>query len=69
MLIRKVAPMAEPVRLSDENLAIDPSDVGQQPAADQVEVTSLQIQPDPDFGSDPYNCTGQHCIADVVKDS
>ncbi len=69
MLIRKVAPMAEPVQLSDENLAIDPSDAGQQPAADQVEVTSLQIQQDPDFGSDPYNCTGQHCIADVVKDS
>ena len=68
MLIRKVAPMAEPVQLSDVKLGLDSSLSEQQISVDQVEVTSLQIERDPNFGTDPYNCTGQHCIADIGKD-
>ena len=68
MLIRKAAPMAELVRLSDANLATDPSLSEKKQTVEKVEVTSLQIERDPNFGTDPYNCTGQHCIADIGKD-
>ncbi len=68
MLIRKVAPMAALVRLPIVNLTVDPQLTETTRAADQVEVTSLQIEREPNFGSDPYNCTGQHCIADIGKD-
>ena len=68
MLIRKAAPMAELVRLSDANLAVDPPLSEKKQTVEKVEVTSLQIERDPNFGTDPYNCTGQHCIADIGKD-
>ena len=68
MLIRKAAPMAELVRLSDANLATDPPLSEKKQTVEKVEVTSLQIERDPNFGTDPYNCTGQHCIADIGKD-
>lgn len=68
MLNRKVAPMAALVRLPIVNLTVDPQLTEATRAADQVEVTSLQIEPEPNFGSDPYNCTGQHCIANIGKD-
>ncbi len=68
MLIRKVAPMAALVRLPNVNLTVDPQLAQSARAADQVEVTSLQIEREPNFGGDPYNCTGQHCITDIGKD-
>jgi len=68
MLIRKVAPMAALVRLPVVNLTVDPQPTKTTRAADQVEVTSLRIEQEPNFGGDPYNCTGQHCIADIGKD-
>ena len=69
MLSRKVPPMAEPVRLSEAHLPVGPVATEQPSLLDQVEVTSLRIAQDPDVDTDPYNCTGQHCVVDIVKDS
>ena len=68
MLIQKVTPIIESGRLSDAQLPVDPDVAEQQRLVSEVEVTSLQIEQDPDAGSDPYNCTGQFCVADIVKD-
>jgi hypothetical protein len=68
MLIRKVRPFVEPIQLSEVYLCVDPEIVEQQRLVSQIEVTSLRIEQDPDFGTDPYNCTGQHCVKDIVND-
>jgi hypothetical protein len=68
MLNEKVTPFTAAGRLSDARLPVDPAIAEQQKLVSEVEVTSLQIEQDPDIGSDPYNCTGQYCIVDIVKD-
>jgi hypothetical protein len=68
MLIRKVSPMVAPVRLSEARLPVDAATSEQRQLVSQVEVTSLQIEQEPDAGSDPYNCTGQFCVVDLAKD-
>lgn len=68
MLIQKDTPIANVGRLSDAQLPVDPVVAEQQRLVSKVEVTSLEIEQDPDSGSDPYNCTGQYCIVDIVKD-
>jgi hypothetical protein len=68
MLIRKVRPFTEPVQQAEVYLCVDPQVVEQQRLVGQIEVTSLQIAEDSSFDTDPYNCTGQHCIVDIVKE-
>lgn len=68
MLIRKVRSFAEPIHQSEVYLCVDPVVVEQQRLLGQIEVTSLQIAEDSSFDTDPYNCTGQHCIVDIVKE-
>lgn len=68
MLIRKVRPFAEPVRQAEVYMCVDPKVVEQQRLVSQVEVMSLKIEQDSAVDTDPYNCTGQHCVADIVKD-
>ena len=68
MLSRKVRPFAEPVHQAEVYLCVDPQVVEQQRLVSKIEVTSLQIAENSDFDTDPYNCTGQHCIVDIVKD-
>jgi len=67
MLIRKVTPIAAPVRPTELRLPVNAA-IPEQRQFNQVEVTSLQIEQEPDAGSDPYNCTGQFCIVGKVKD-
>jgi hypothetical protein len=68
MLSRKVRPFAKPVHQAEVYLQVDPELVEQQQLLSRVEVTSLQIEEDQNFDTDPYNCTGQHCVADIVKE-
>ena len=68
MLNHKVTPVTELGRLSEAQLPVDPTVAEQQKLVSEVEVTSLQIEQAPDAGGDPYNCTGQYCVADIVKD-
>ena len=67
MLSRKFAPLSTPFRLSEAQLPVDSEVAEQQRLLSQIEVTSLQIEQDPDVGSDPYNRTGQFCVVDIVK--
>ncbi len=67
MLIRKVRPFAEPVRQVEAYLCVDPKVVEQQRLVSQVEVMSLKIEQNSDIDTDPYNCTGQHCIVDIKR--
>jgi hypothetical protein len=39
-----------------------------KPAKD-VKVVSLSIDENDDFGGDPYNRTGSHCVLDLKDDS
>jgi len=39
----------------------------EQPPAPQVEITSLEIEVDPEIGCDPYNSTGQFCVEEIKK--
>jgi hypothetical protein len=68
MLSRKVRHFAEPVQQAEVYLPVDPEVVKKQRLLIQVKVMSLQIEKDQNFGTDPYNCTGQHCIVDIVKE-
>lgn len=68
MLIRKVRPFAEPVRQAEVYMCVDPKVVEQQRLVSQVEVMSLKIEQDSAVDTDPYNCTGQHCVAGIVKE-
>lgn len=36
----------------------------QRTAGGEIEFLSLQVEDD---GGDPYNCTGQHCLAELKK--
>ncbi len=67
MLIRKVRAFAEPVRLPAVHLCVDPKVVEQQRLVSQVEVMSLKIEQNSAIDTDPYNCTGQHCIVDIKR--
>jgi hypothetical protein len=33
-----------------------------------IEVNTLTIDEDPDFGGDPYNSTGKHCVLKRIKE-
>ena len=33
------------------------------------EVIKLEIDENDDFGSDPYNCTGSHCVLKIRDDA
>jgi hypothetical protein len=68
MLIRKNASSDEAVPLAPGKLPVEPAAVMQQRLVQEVEITSLEIEQDPDQGSDPYNRTGQFCIVEKSKD-
>lgn len=68
MLIRKNASSDEAAALAAGKLPVEPAAVMQQRLVQKVEITSLEIEQDPDQGSDPYNRTGQFCIVEKSKD-
>ena len=68
MLIRKNASSDEAAALAPGKLPAEPAAVMQQRLVQEVEITSLEIEQDPDQGSDPYNRTGQFCIVEKSKD-
>lgn len=48
-----------------QDVSVDTESV--PPPAPQAEITSLEIEVDPEIGCDPYNSTGQFCIEDLKK--
>lgn len=58
----RVAAQQEPVK---QDVPVD-TELEQPPAA-QVEITSLEIEVDPEIGCDPYNSTGQFCVEELKK--
>lgn len=68
MLNRKHATSDEAARLSPGKIPIEPEAVVQHRFVQDVEITSLEIEKDPDRGSDPYNRTGQFCVVEISKD-
>ena len=68
MLIRKSASCNVPVQFAPRKLPVEAAAVEEQPPAQEVEITSLEIEQDPDQGSDPYNRTGQYCVVEIPKD-
>ncbi len=68
MLNRKHATIDETARLSPGEIPIEPEAVAQHRFVQEVEITSLEIEKDPDRGSDPYNRTGQFCVVEISKD-
>ena len=68
MLNRKHATYDEAATLSPGEIPIEPEAVVRQRLVQEVEITSLEIENDPDRGSDPYNRTGQFCVVKIAKD-
>jgi hypothetical protein len=68
MLIRKSASGDVPVRFTPRKFPVEAEAVAEQGPAQDVEITSLEIEQDPDQGGDPYNRTGQHCVVEIPKD-
>lgn len=56
------AAQTEPVK---PEVPVD-TDAEQEPTP-QVEITSLEIEVDPEIGCDPYNSTGQFCVVELKK--
>jgi hypothetical protein len=63
MSIEKVTARTAPVLIADRSRP-RPEGQGDAPA-EQLEFLSLSIEDD--AGGDPYNRTGQHCLADLKK--
>ena len=68
MLNRKCATNYKAATLSLSELPIEPEAIVRQRLVQEVEITSLEIEKDPDRGSDPYNRTGQFCVVKISKD-
>lgn len=58
----RVAAQPEPLK---QDVPVDPE--SEQPPAAQVEITSLEVEVDPEIGCDPYNSTGQFCLEELKK--
>ena len=67
MLTRKYVTNDEAARMSAGELPIEPEAIVGQQLVQEVEITSLEIESDPDRGSDPYNRTGQFCVVKISK--